>query len=158
MCIDAPEKAIFRQLLLVGATVSLGNIVIHALVMMTVIRVIHPAERHRLLPTSHMIVVMFVTVSVLMGAHTCEVLVWSLAYAIIDAGPAGADPLYFAFVNYTTLGYGDVIPVERWRLIGPITAMNGVLVFGWSTAVIFAVLRRTMSAHAQRPTVQQAGT
>jgi hypothetical protein len=74
MCIDAPEKAIFRQLLLVGATVSLGNIVIHALVMMTVVRVIHPAERHRLLPTSHMIVVTFVTVSVLMGAHTCEVL------------------------------------------------------------------------------------
>ena len=71
-------------------------------------------------------------------------LVWSLAYAIIDAGPAGADPLYFAFVNYTTLGYGDVIPVERWRLIGPITAMNGVLVFAWSTAVIFEVLRRTI--------------
>jgi Ion channel len=74
------------------------------------------------------------------------VLVWSLAYAIIDAGPAGADPLYFAFANYTTLGYGDVIPVERGRLIGPITAMNGVLVFGWSTAVIFEVLRRTMIA------------
>jgi hypothetical protein len=47
-------------------------------------------------------------------------------------------------VNYTTLGYGDVIPVERWRLLGPITAMNGVLLFGWSTAVIFEVLRRTM--------------
>ena len=72
-------------------------------------------------------------------------LVWSLAYAIIDAGPAGVDLLYFAFVNYTTLGYGDVIPVERWRLIGPITAMNGVLVFGCSTAVIFEVLRRTMA-------------
>jgi hypothetical protein len=45
-------------------------------------------------------------------------------------------------VNYTTLGYGDVTPVERWRLLGPITAMNGVLLFGWSTAVIFEVLRR----------------
>jgi hypothetical protein len=55
---------------------------------------------------------------------------------------AGADPVYFAFVNYTTLGYGDVTPVERWRLLGPITAMNGVLLFGWSTAVIFEVLRR----------------
>jgi hypothetical protein len=145
MCIDAPEKAIFRQFL-VGSTVSLGNIVIHALVMTTVVRVIHiAAERHRLLPTSHMIVIMVATVSVLMAAHTCEVLVWSLAYAIIDAGPAGADPLYFAFANYTTLGYGDVIPVERGRLIGPITAMNGVLVFGWSTAVIFEVLRRTIT-------------
>jgi ion channel len=42
------------------------------------------------------------------------------------------------------LGYGDVIPLQRWRLIGPITAMNGVLLFGWSTAVIFEVLRRMM--------------
>jgi Ion channel len=77
------------------------------------------------------------------AAHFSEVMVWSLAYAIVGAAPAGADPVYFAFVNYTTLGYGDVTPVERWRLLGPITAMNGVLLFGWSTAVIFEVLRRT---------------
>ena len=38
---------------------------------------------------------------------------------------------------YTTLGYGDVVPVTRWRLLGPLTAMNGVLLFGWSTTVIF---------------------
>jgi hypothetical protein len=57
--------------------------------------------------------------------------------------PRVADRVYFAFVNYTTLGYGDITPVERWRLLGPITAMNGVLLFGWSTAVIFEVLRRT---------------
>ena len=48
-------------------------------------------------------------------------------------------------MNYTTLGYGDVVPVERWRLIGPMTAMNGVLLFGWSTAVIFEVLRKAMA-------------
>jgi hypothetical protein len=77
-------------------------------------------------------------------APASEVLVWAFAYAIIDAAPAGVDLVYFAFVNYTTLGYGDVVPAERWRLIGPITAMNGVLLFGWSTAVIFDVLRRTM--------------
>ena len=113
----------------VGFTVTLCNIVIHALG--TVVRVIHiSAERHRLLPTSHMIVVMVVTVSVLMAAHVSEVMVWSLAYAAIDVTPAGANPLYFAFVNYTTLGYGDVVPTDRWRLIGPITAMNGVLAFG----------------------------
>ena len=134
----------FRQFL-VGSTVTLCNIVIHALVMTTVVRVIHLAdERRRLLPTPHMIVVMVLTVSVLMAAHVSEVIVWSLAYAIIDVAPADADPLYFAFVNYTTLGYGDVVPTERWRLIGPITAMNGMLVFGWSTAVIFEVLRRTL--------------
>jgi hypothetical protein len=72
-------------------------------------------------------------------------IVWSVAYSMVGAAPEGADLVYFAFVNYTTLGYGDVVPVERWRLIGPMTAMNGVLLFGWSTAVIFEVLRRTLA-------------
>jgi hypothetical protein len=135
----------FRQFL-AGFTVSLCNIVIHGLVMTAVVRVVQiGAVRHRLTPTPHMIAVMIATVAVLMVAHASEVIVWSLAYAAIDAAPAGADVVYFAFVNYTTLGYGDVVPVERWRLIGPMTAMNGVLVFGWSTAVIFEVLRRTMT-------------
>ena len=87
---------------------------------------------------------MIATVSVLMAAHFAEVLVWSLAYAIVGVAPPGTDLIYFAFVNYTTLGYGDVTPVERWHLLGPMTAMNGVLLFGWSTAVIFEVLRRAL--------------
>lgn len=139
----------FRQIL-AGFSVSLCNIVIHAVVMTAVVRVVHiAAVRHRLSPTPHMIVVMIATVSVLMMAHASEVIVWALAYAAMDAAPAGADIVYFAFVNYTTLGYGDVVPVERWGLIGPMTAMNGMLVFGWSTAVIFEVLRRTMTRGGQ---------
>jgi len=62
----------------------------------------------------------------------------------VDAAPAGTNLVYFAFVNYATLGYGDVVPVEGWRLLGRITAMNGALMFGWSTAVIFEVLNKTM--------------
>ena len=57
--------------------------------------------------------------------------------------PPGTDLVYFAFGNYTTLGYGDVIPVEGWRILGPMTALNGILLIGWSTALIFQVLRRT---------------
>jgi hypothetical protein len=91
---------------------------------------------------------MVATVSVLMAAHTCEVFVWSLAYGFVDAAPSETKLLYFAFVNYTTLGYGDVVPLERWQLLGPMTAMNGVLMFGWSTAVIFEVLRKTMAVRA----------
>jgi hypothetical protein len=88
---------------------------------------------------------MVATVFVLMAAHASEVFVWSLTYEAFDVAPNGVNVMYFAFVNYTTLGYGDVVPVERWQLIGPITAMNGILLFGWSTAVIFEVLRRTLS-------------
>lgn len=134
-----------RQLL-VGAGVSICNIVIHALVMAAVVGVTQAANRKDAgqWPWPFFIAVMIATVSILMAAHASEVVVWSLAYAIVDVAPAGTDLAYFAFVNYTTLGYGDVTPIESWRLLGPITAMNGVLLFGWSTAVIFEVLRRTM--------------
>ena len=66
------------------------------------------------------------------------------AYSIVQAAAPDSDLLYFAFVNYTTLGYGDITPVREWRLIGPLTAMNGVLLFGWSAAILFEVLRKTL--------------
>ena len=130
---------------LAGAVASMCDIAIHALVMVVVIQVTGIARK---IATSRqwlrLIVVMIVTVSVLMVAHFAEVLVWTLMYVIVGAAPAGTDLIYFAFVNYTTLGYGDVIPVQRWNLLGPMTAMNGVLLFGWSTAVIVEALRNVL--------------
>jgi Ion channel len=133
-----------RQFLFGGA-ISAVNIGLHAMIMMLLIRVAQIAsERSKAQASQHLVLVMIPTVLVLMMTHTAEVLVWALGYLLVGAAPEGADRVYFAFVNYTTLGYGDVVPVARWRLLGPITAMNGVLLFGWSTAVIFEVLRRAL--------------
>lgn len=135
---------------LVGAAASGCNIAIHALVMVAVIRVARRAdELATAYQTFRLIAIMIAAVTVLMIAHLAEVLVWSLVYAAVDVAPKGADLVYFAFVNYTTLGYGDVTPVKRWSLLGPMTAMSGVLLFGWSTAVIFEVLRTTLLADGE---------
>jgi hypothetical protein len=135
---------------LVSIPVSVCNIAIHAIVMTAVLWVVRVADER---PTSRqslrLVAVMIATVSVFMAAHIVEVLVWSLAYVMVGAAPPGTDFIYFAFVNYTTLGYGDVTPIERWHLLGPMTAMNGVLLFGWSTAVIFAVLREAMASQTE---------
>jgi hypothetical protein len=132
-----------------GGGISLVNITIHSLVMAMLVRIAQlAAARPMPHPSLHLAGVMIPIVSVLMATHTLEVIVWSIAYGLVDAAPEHADLVYFAFVNYATLGYGDIVPVERWRLLGPVTAMNGVLLFGWSTAVIFDVLRRTMERGA----------
>jgi len=138
------DNAVMLDQFLLGGIVSISNITIHALVMTTVVRATRSVSANTLHPSLLLTVVMITVVFVLMAAHTCEVLVWSLAYMIVDAAPVGANLVYFAFVNYTTLGYGDVTPVQEWQLLGPMTAMNGVLLFGWSTAVIFEVLRKAM--------------
>jgi hypothetical protein len=131
--------------LLVGALVSAIAIMIHALATILAISVARAAARRQLAsPRLHLMGVMVATVLVLMLAHTGEIVVWSLAYAVVGAAPAGSDLLYFAFVNYTTLGYGDVTPVKAWQLLGPMAAMNGILMFGWSTAVLFEVLLKTI--------------
>jgi hypothetical protein len=143
---------------LVGAAASGCNIAIHALVMVVVIRAARFADE---LATTHqtlrLIAVMIATVTVLMTAHLAEVLVWSLIYAVVGVAPEDADIMYFAFVNYTTLGYGDVTPVKRWSLLGPMTAMNGVLMFGWSTAVIFEVLRMTLLVTGEEDVREKQG-
>jgi hypothetical protein len=138
-----------RQLL-VGTAVSICVVAIHGLIMATVVQMsLRIAGGKRTISQSagsNILVIATAsvrTIPVLMFAHLSEVLVWSLAYVVVGAVPSGADPVYFAFVNYTTLGYGDVTPAEWWHLLGPMTAMNSVLMFGWSTAVIFEVLRRT---------------
>ena len=133
-----------RQFLFGGA-VSAVNIALHALVMTVLVQVARSASaRSKSHASQHLLLVMIPTVLVLMMTHAVEVVVWGIAYWLVDAAPVGTNRVYFAFVNYTTLGYGDVVPVVRWRLLGPITAMNGVLLFGWSTAVIFEVLRRAL--------------
>jgi len=130
--------------LLVGFAVSALNILVHGSVTVIAIQIARSAARRGTSGHLYLSGVMIATSVVLMAAHTIEVFVWSAAYAIVNAAPNGTDLAYFAFVNYTTLGYGDVTPLAKWRLLGPMTAMNGVLMFGWSTALLFEVLVKTI--------------
>jgi hypothetical protein len=134
--------------ILVGSTVCVVNIVIHAWLTVATIRVARAvSERKTLHPWRHLVAIMIATVLMLMAAHMLEVFVWAALYTLVGAAAAGADLVYFAFVNYATLGYGDIVPVAEWHLLGPMASMNGILLFGWSTAVIFEVLRKAISEH-----------
>jgi len=127
----------------IGITASLANIAVHASIMAFLIWTVHRTTRatHMMTLRHRLMLVMMATVAVLMFAHLMEIGIWGLVYAALDVTKDPTDAYYFAFVNYTTLGYGDVLPVDYWRLLGPMAAMNGVLLFGWSTAVLFDVLR-----------------
>ena len=138
------EREMLLQFL-IGGVASVISIVIHAMVTVGVVGIARSARlRSARWQRLHLMVVMVGAATSLMVAHTLEVLVWAMIYATVGAAPADSDLLYFAFVNYTTLGYGDITPVQAWRLIGPMTAMNGILMFGWSTAVLFEVLYKAL--------------
>jgi hypothetical protein len=128
----------------VGGSTSLINLIIHAVLLGAIVGTVRrlaisDSEVPRFLQYTLTIVA---TGTLLVAGHFTEVMLWAYTYAFVGAAPPGTDLVYFAFGNYTTLGYGDVTPVPGWHLLGPLTALNGVLLIGWSTALIFEILRR----------------
>jgi hypothetical protein len=74
-------------------------------------------------------------------ASLLEVLVWAIAYLALNAIHGLEKALYFSTVTFTTLGYGDIVLAEQWRLLASFEAANGIIMFGWSTAIIIAAVR-----------------
>jgi len=75
-------------------------------------------------------------------ASVLEVLVWAVTYLALNAIDGFEKALYFSMVTFTTLGYGDVVLVESWRLLSSFEAANGIIMFGWTTAVVIPAVQR----------------
>ena len=71
-----------------------------------------------------------------------EVLVWAAAYLALNAVQGFEQALYFSTATFTTLGYGDILLDERWRLLASFEATNGIIMFGWTTAIVVATVQR----------------
>jgi len=71
-----------------------------------------------------------------------EIAVWAVLFEACGEFTGFAPALYHSAVNYTSLGYGDVVMSASWKLLGPLEAADGLLMFGFSTAMIFAVMQR----------------
>jgi hypothetical protein len=73
-------------------------------------------------------------------AIVIEAGLWSMLYLLnplITALPDLETAFYFSMVTFTTLGFGDVVLIGQWRTLASIQAANGVIIFGWTTALIF---------------------
>jgi hypothetical protein len=78
--------------------------------------------------------------------HLGEVVVWAVFYAGVGVMPDLASAFYFSAVTYTTTGYGDLVLPERWRVVGGIEALTGILMCGWSTGFFYAVVSKLYEA------------
>lgn len=80
-----------------------------------------------------------------------EALIWALLYLVhpfITALPDLETALYFSMATFTTVGYGDVVLEGSWRILASLQAANGMIIFGWSTALIFWYLQ---NIYEERP-------
>ena len=71
-----------------------------------------------------------------------EVLIWAAAYLGFDMIEGFEKAVYFSAVTFTTLGYGDVVLDGSRRLLSSLEAINGIIMFGWSTAIVIAAVQR----------------
>jgi hypothetical protein len=81
--------------------------------------------------------------------HLGEISVWALYYFAKGAIGDLQAAFYFSAVTYTTTGYGDLVLPEAWRLVGGVEALTGILMCGWSTGFLFAVVSRIYPAAPQ---------
>ena len=120
------------------------TILVHALAVMATVKVVRHERRLGRTGSSFWIDfgIVAVTVSCALTAHLVEIALWALLFMICGEFSAFGNAFGHSAVSYTTLGNDNVIMSSSWRLLGPLAAANGALMFGVSTAMIFTVVQR----------------
>lgn len=105
----------------------------------------HEQDRHRAAALHGLGMVGF-AVLVLFAASLVEVSIYAAVYVALGAISGMEPALYFSTVTFTTLGYGDVVLDPRWRLLASFEAVNGIIMFGWTTAIVVAAVQRVYAS------------
>jgi hypothetical protein len=127
-----------------GLPLIVMNVVIHAVGLMLiyreVIRIMNIAVvRRRFFP---MFVVVMASVALLATVlHGLEATLWALAYRLLNALPDNGSAMLYSLGAITTYGHANLFLKERWQLMGALEALNGTLLFGLTTAFLFAMIR-----------------
>ena len=95
-------------------------------------------------------VLMVVSVLLLTVLHAVEALAWAGAYVALGARPDFASAMLYSLSAMTSYGHANLFLAKEWQLMGAIEALNGMLLFGLSTAFLFAVLREHWPTRSQR--------
>ena len=90
----------------------------------------------------HRVIHFDIVILILVLATLIEALFWAVCFISDGAIQEFETALYFSLVTYTTLGYGDIILPSSHRLLSAFAATNGVIIFGWSTAIVVASIQK----------------
>ena len=128
--------------LLVGVVTLLLSVLFYGLATALIVRLLVRLTRagHAASGFWKEVAAMLVVTLITAAAHLTQIALWAVALLLWGEISTFEKALYCSAENYPALGYGDVVLAERWRLLGPLEAVNGLLLVGLSTAVMFAVL------------------
>lgn len=99
-------------------------------------------------PIIDMLLLSLVMLTMLLG-NFLQIAIWAALFMLIGEFDEFATALYHSGVNFATLGYGDIVMSPQWRLLGPLEAANGILMFGVSTATMTAAVMDVLKENQQ---------
>ncbi len=105
----------------------------------------HQVDANGLLLPNRRFVLLACTAVLMILLHLLEVMLWALVYRLVAPAelPDWETATYFSVVTFTSLGYGDITLSSQWRLLSGLQAIDGIVLLGWTTAFLFAVLQRS---------------
>jgi hypothetical protein len=89
-------------------------------------------------------------------AHLIQITLWAVAFLVCGQVSTFETAFCLSAQNFTAFGYSNVMLSERWRLLSPLEATNGLLFFGLSTAVLFALMSQLIAKHLQNEAAHQS--
>jgi hypothetical protein len=128
--------------LLLGIAVMVVCVLVQCVVVAILLRVLlFLDQRHLIQPNPVRSSVLLTAFTMIMLAGTLgQIAVWAAVFQLAGEFADFQTAFYHSTVNFAALGYGDIVMSEQNRLLGPLEAVNGVMMFGLTTAVLFAVL------------------
>ena len=125
------------------------NVVIHvfflALFTAKVETILHGLKaRRRFAPTFAL--VMGIAVTLVTGLHILEGGIWAFAYRVLGALPDNRSAMLYSLGALTTYGHSHIFLEPEWQMMGALEALNGMLLFGLTTAFLFAMIQRVWPA------------
>jgi len=91
---------------------------------------------------------LLVTLVAMMFGNLLQIALWGGLFIWLGEFSDLDTAVYHAAVNFTSLGYGDIVMSKSWRLLGPLEAANGVLMLGMSAAALMAILQHMIKTQA----------
>jgi hypothetical protein len=83
-------------------------------------------------------------------ANFVQIVIWGVLFISLGEFSAVYEAIYHSAVNFTSLGYGDVVMSARWKLMGPLEAVNGILMLGMTSAALVTILQHLIKVRFER--------
>lgn len=132
----------------IGLLLVTATVLIHSILSYVILKLIHKRQtpkKHK----SRLTAIIFIDLVVLLivFAAFIEAVIWGCSFYLLGALDNVFEAIYFSIVTLTTLGYGDITLSSEWRILASFEAIVGVVMFGWSTALLMSAIGQGTKNH-----------